>query len=1426
MSQIRQALSERTLLLTGVTGFFAKALLAKLLGDVPDLRRVYLLIRPGSASREPAASVQGRLQREILDSSAFLPLRQRYREAFPTRVAGKLFPLAGDLSLDRFGWDAASYAQVAGELDLIINSAASVSFDERLDQALELNTFGPGRLLDLARAGGDIPLVQISTAYVCGDREALIPEEPPEVGMTPAARQARRDPLDLNGFLEELRQVCRELAPQGEPEAAHQALVAEGLARARALGWHDVYTMTKALGEQLLVRDRGGVPLCLLRPSVIESGLREPQPGWLDGLRMADPLFVAYGRGEVRDFPIDPLVGLDLVPVDLVVNATLAATAALLREGGLAVYHVATGDVTPLQLGQLGRYLCEYFLRCPLRDRQGRPVRVAPWRYLSREQFERRYRRRRLAPLRILRQALGTPALAPLRRRLQPPITARISALENLLYLADLYAPYTHLRYTFETRRFRALAAGLEPGDRARFPCEATEIAWRDYVQDVHLPGLKHFVLRIEDVPGAGLAKWEALRVAPRMEPEDPDPEVRTIRDLLLRAAARYKGGEALEFKQGERYVQYSFQEASRLAALLGERLLAQGVGAGDRVGLLAENRPEWAIGYLGAVSQGMIVVPLDPKLPEAELEGLLRQTGARALLCSELRLQEMSSALLQRLGGPGGGIALLDLSRFGTPLPGFDPPARPRGTGREPGPDDVASILFTSGTTVAPKGVMLSHRNFLANVRAAVEFLGVTPQDRLLSVLPLHHAFEFTCGCLGPLWVGARVSYLPSVNSAEVLAAMRERGITLLLGVPRLYQLLAQGIEQRVAAAGRAGRLAARALSGLARAAGMRARRALFWQVHRALGGRIRLLVSGGAPLDPELFDRFRSLGFTLCEGYGLTETAPVLTVNPPDRPRRGSVGLPLPGVELRIIRPDSDGVGEIVARGPNVMSGYFGQPELTASALRDGWLHTGDLGRLDAEGYLYITGRLKEVIVTPAGKTIYPDEVEALYRDLPGVLESCVVGMPSPGGNGEEVHLVVVPDGAAGLDQAEILRRVDARSQAAPSHRRVQHVHFLSGELPKTTTLKVKRGEVRCLLQAAMLRRTDHRAEEGGRLGALTPPERAMLALIARLASVLPGHLAPDAHLERDLGFDSLMRVEILAFLDSLRGQPVPEEWAAHLSTVGDVLTLVRRQAGRLRGRGRPTRVTWRHLLEQPANVRSGGLPMPSPRLFRATLRATRGLLTRYCRLACRGHEYLPREGPFLLAANHASHLDAFAVLVALGDRASEVSLVGARDYFFNWAWQRLLLPRALPIIPFDREGDFLQGLRLCREAIRRGRSLLIFPEGTRSRTDEMQPFKAGVGVLAVELGIPLIPTAIEGTQRALPKGRWFPRRQPLRVSFGPPVLPGPPRDGDEHGPYEHYRAVVARLRAAIEALRASAPFAEAASEGPGAGRRPAAG
>jgi long-chain acyl-CoA synthetase len=389
----------------------------------------------------------------------------------------------------------------------------------------------------------------------------------------------------------------------------------------------------------------------------------------------------------------------------------------------------------------------------------------------------------------------------------------------------------------------------------------------------------------------------------------------------------------------------------------------------------------------------------------------------------------------------------------------------------------EIASIPFTSGTTLAPKGVLLTHRNFLSNVRSLLAVVHFTSSDDLLSVLPMHHLLEFTGGFLAPLSVGATVTYAEKLTPKVLLETMQSTETSVLIGVPRLLMLLTRALRARSDSSSPGRRRALALLLGLASLCDgiarlgpplRRLRAVLFRAAHKRLGGRMRIVVSGGAALPPDVYRVLDVMGFTVCEGYGLTETSPVLTVNPPGRPRCGTVGPAIPGVELRITDPNADGIGEVLARGACVFSGYLDDEQATRQAFRGEWFCTGDLGSLDQDGYLVLAGRADDVIVTGGGKNVHPVEVEWLYRDLPHVKELCVIGVPDRATAGDAVHAVVVLDEPGDLQPLDARKReveaaVSEISRRLPTHQRIRRLHFWEGELPRTNTLKVKRRQLR---------------------------------------------------------------------------------------------------------------------------------------------------------------------------------------------------------------------------------------------------------------------------------------------------------------------------------------------------------------------------
>jgi long-chain acyl-CoA synthetase len=409
------------------------------------------------------------------------------------------------------------------------------------------------------------------------------------------------------------------------------------------------------------------------------------------------------------------------------------------------------------------------------------------------------------------------------------------------------------------------------------------------------------------------------------------------------------------------------------------------GIGRGDRVILCGDNCPEWVIAYFSASCAGATVVPLDRQWRPEDIAHIAQFVDAKAALVGD----NLADALREALQAIGLSIPILTFHELTYPIEPMSLAPRPS----PPVPDDIASIIFVTGPTVEPRGAMLTHRNFLSNLRAIVKVLPPMQSDHCLNLLPLHHAFAFTGELLVAMWAGATITYPENLRSRTVLETMREVGITVLIGVPRVFQILHESIHAEVRKRGKWAWLLFQLLKKFSLAflklTGRNIGRSLFASVHRQFGGKLRALISGGAALPPHIFDDFTAMGFLLCEGYGLTEASPVVTVNPMHRPKRGSVGKPLPGVEVVIADPDEHGVGEILVRGPNVFVGYFRNPEATERMLKNGWLHTGDLGRFDRDGYLYITGRVKDVIVTAAGKNVYPEELERKLAGIAGVKE-----------------------------------------------------------------------------------------------------------------------------------------------------------------------------------------------------------------------------------------------------------------------------------------------------------------------------------------------------------------------------------------------------------------------------------------------------
>jgi long-chain acyl-CoA synthetase len=875
-------------------------------------------------------------------------------------------------------------------------------------------------------------------------------------------------------------------------------------------------------------------------------------------------------------------------------------------------------------------------------------------------------------------------------------------------------------------------------------------------------------------------------------------------------AAARWPARPAIELVRSGGAVETTtytalVEQAGRYAAWLA----GAGLGRGDRAAILADNDAQWIAAYLGALRIGVVVVPLDTVYKAAQVRTIADNSGARVLFTTPRYLETAASAAAL----PGAPLRLAMLSGEAEGLAG---PAAIAAAGEPPpmvdaAPDDAAVILYTSGTTADPKGVVLTHANLDAERLAVLSIVPVTEDDAILGVLPLFHALAEMANLLLPLSVGARVVFLETVSSAALVEALQARGITLFACVPQFFYLIHQRVMAEVSRAGVVSRVAFRALlrtnAWLRDRTGWNPARRLLARVHRVLGPSMRILVTGGSRFDPGIGRDLYGMGFTLLNAFGLTETSGAATMQRPGDRFTTSVGHPLPGVEISIKTS-----GEILLRGPILMREYFNRPDATAEALRDGWLHTGDLGRLDADGRLYITGREKEIIVLSSGKNLFPEEIEAHYRESAFIKELCVLGLARPGEpSAERLHAAVVPDEDAlrargAVNLRELMRfEIENRSVHLPAHKRILSYDLWLEPLPRTTTGKLKRREIERRLRerAAAATIEDHPPTEAEREWLAEPAHAAAVADIA--ARLHRPAVRPDANLELDLGLDSMERVELLTMLERHHDARVPPAARATIFTVRHLVEAVR-SAPALSAKSQTTPesdLAWDTLLaedpdptllENLRRLRTIG-PWCGWVLLRLAAVGARIVL----RFRATGQAHLPRHGAFLICPNHQSHLDGFLVAAVLPFGVlRRMFFVGAAEHFKSplMAW----IARTANIVPVDPDANLVTAMRAGASGLRLNRVLMIFPEGERSIDGQLRPFRKGAAILSSHVEAPIVPVAIDGAFALWPRGRPFNwrgllpwRAAPVRVQFGPPIVV--PR-GD-------YVAGTARLREAVEGL-----------------------
>jgi long-chain acyl-CoA synthetase len=835
--------------------------------------------------------------------------------------------------------------------------------------------------------------------------------------------------------------------------------------------------------------------------------------------------------------------------------------------------------------------------------------------------------------------------------------------------------------------------------------------------------------------------------------PGTPTRAFATLGELVASFAGRGSRPALVAFgREGTTTVSYA--ALATAIARTAHALRGRGLTPGERVALSGPNGPDWIVAYFGIVAAGGVAVPLDPQstpdgfgaaLAHAQPEIMITTAALR----QAVERQAPSGLRFVTLEGQGpDSLRALRDEGPEAPLPDID--------GAQP-----AALLFTSGTTGAPKAVPLTHRNFSANVSELLAAKLIDPADRVLQPLPLHHTYPFTVGLLATLATGATLVLPSGVSGPEILAACSAARPTALVAVPRLLQALWDGVLAAVLARGPTKARVFHSLLAVSiamrRYTGLRAGRWLFRSVHARLGGALDLVGCGGAQLPAELAWNLEGLGWRVLTGYGLTETSPVLTFNRRGAARLGSEGRPLPGVDVRVATSASNAPAEILARGPSVFAGYWHDADATATAFTDdGWFRTGDLGRFDSHGYLHVVGRSKELVVLADGKKFFPEPLEKSYGACPSVLE---VGVFERGGQLAAVFVLdedAVRRRGALREAAQLREELEDVASRLPPYQRIVQYRVVRTALPRTQLGKLRRHLLPALFDAAAKTIGAAPAQPLGaadRALVETPLGRSVWQW---LQTRFPDHtLTPETSPQLDLAIDSLGWVGLTLEIERRFEVMLDSERLSRVLTLRGLLEEIAAAAA---NRGAPARATPR--LSPP------GL---GPRILGGLVFVAVRLLVRLgLRLAVEGRERLP-SGPMVIAPNHASYLDPLVVAAALPWRQLR------RTYWAGWVGVthatplRRWLSRATQVFPVDPDRDLAAAVRTARELLDAGYSVVWFPEGRRSPTGELTPFQSGVGLLLPGRHAVAVPTAITGTFAAWPKHRRWPHSGSVSVTFG---------------------------------------------------------
>ncbi len=777
-----------------------------------------------------------------------------------------------------------------------------------------------------------------------------------------------------------------------------------------------------------------------------------------------------------------------------------------------------------------------------------------------------------------------------------------------------------------------------------------------------------------------------------------------------------------------------------------------------SKIAIILGNSPEWAIAYFSIIYAGCIAVPIDVQDSSENIKNILIDSEAYGVFISDDIFDRLRPVLEP-----------LNLKRLGKNWDRYNFLGKPASKKIVPVPifTDIASLLYTSGTTAAAKGVILTHKNFISDFDS-INLSGLCiEKDRMVCCLPLFHSYPFMVNLVLPLLTGATIIFSPSLKGEDLLSSIKDNNATILIGVPELFAMIYKKIFQKINSVNILLRAPINVLSELLwllrKKTGLNLSKLLFKKVHSAFGENLRFFASGGARLEPAVAKGLFKLGFKILEGYGLTETSPVVTFNPISKPKIGSVGVPIPGVEVKIDKPSPAGIGEILIKGENVMAGYYKKPEQTKEVIRQGWFYSGDLGYKDEDDYVFITGRKKELIVLSSGKNIYPGDIESYYKRSEFIKEICAFDPAAFGKSETGIFALVIPNmdtfkryGETDIDRV-VRGKIEDLSKATAPHTRITDFRISLEELPKTRMGKIKRYKARDAfkrLYQVKVYRKPVPLTEGERIVMQHPVFKAIINYM-KSERKFEGEIRPGDSLELGLGLDSLGRIELLSMLEEAFNITIPQKTAAGWFTLKDVIEGVKNLTKSLafardfvpRERG-AKRIPSKEILEKPVIAEKKFweelLKKPPPLTLLNKIDIAPAVHTKiltflvvklmyayfrvFYKLRIYGRENIPEQGPYILCVNHTSYYDAFLVAASVAFK-SELNLyfMGFRGYFEVPIIKNTI--KAGRIIPVDTAKDLLPAMCAASYVLRRKRSLCVFPEGERPIDGKMKKFKKGM-------------------------------------------------------------------------------------------------